>query len=291
MLKFYKNKSQTFKCKVDVQGTDNPKVKPRLILVSKKGTPNVFFEGKYEDGQCEIDILSTANIGADKGEVILEIIANNTVFTPWTSKYEILSEQIIVENVGNVELISTTPEIDVKIKKEIVEHIVKPQKKEKNIFKSKVSNKIIKEVYEYVNMTKKIKNKKGRVKLLKEIVTFYKPNRAIRKWATNIFTDINEPKAKIAMYCKQLEVKKLKESRDTHLKKNFPDIEEWTNDRRGSRIYWNVVSKKKWDDGRAGQFQASIGYDPAGYDLMKFKANKNIDGTFTMKWECSSSSD
>jgi len=287
MLKFNRNKNQAFKRKISIRGAGkDPNVKTRLILSPTDSTTHLFFEGTYNGSECEINIPSIVDVG-NSGDVILEIIANNTVFQPWKDTFEILSETVMVESVS---LVDRENEIIIEVDTKPTKKVIKTIKIDK-MFKPKVSRKTIKEINEYITMTKKIKNKKGKVKLLKEIVTFYKPNKSILKWASNIFTDVKEPKAKIAMYCKQLVVKKLKESRDTQLKKNFPDIEEWTNDRRGSSIHWNVVSKRKWDDGRAGQFQASIGYDPSGYGLMKFKTNKNIDGTFTMTWECSSSSD
>ena len=157
-----------------------------------------------------------------------------------------------------------------------------------NIFKPEVSKKTKKQIFEYINITKKVQL--GRDELISEIIKNYKPISSIKKWANNIFENINNPKAKIAMYCKQLETKVIKESRDTMLKQNFPDVEEWTSNQQLSSIKWKVIAKKKWDDMRAAAFQTAIGYDPNGYGFYKFDVDKNIDGTFTIKWTCSASS-
>ena len=179
MLKFNKNKPQTFKCKVEIQGADSPKVTPRLILSSKKNNMKLFFEGKYENNSCEIVIPSMVNI-EKSGEVTLEIIANDTVFQPWQSTYEILSETVVVEN---VELIDNKNEITVKV----IQESDKEDKKE--LIESK-----------YYQPIKNAKNKK---KLLAFIKDSYIPNKKIFEWANKEFNDTKSIKSKMAMYCKE----------------------------------------------------------------------------------------
>jgi hypothetical protein len=259
MLKFHKNKSQTFKCRVEIQGADNPKITPRLILSPNNSNVNMFFEGKYDNKQCEITISSTANI-ASKGNVILEIIANDTVFRPWKSTYEIVSEQMVVEN---IELVNTKNNISVKL----VETI-----KEDNDDK-------------YVNFLNKIPKNK-RKKFLEYLKNSYKPKSTLLEWSKKEFNENKSLKAKVAMYYKQNEAKLIKE--DT--KSKFPEIEEWDKNKIGSYYHWKVISKKRWNNKKAIDFQESLGYSENPYGFYNFNIKKNIDGTFTITWECASSS-
>jgi len=258
MLKFHKNKSQTFKCRIEIQGADNPKITPRLILSPGSGNVNLFFEGKYDNKQCEIVISPTANI-SNKGNVILEIIANDTVFRPWKSTYEIVSEQMVVEN---VELVDTKNNISVKLVETVKEDIDD----------------------KYVNFIKRIPDKK-RKKFLEYIKNSYKPKKQLLEWSQKEFNDVDSLKSKIAMFYKQNEKKLIKED----IESKFPEVEDWDKNKIGSYYHWKVISKKKWDNKKAISFQESLGYSQNPYGFYNFNIKKNIDGTFTITWECASS--
>ncbi len=261
MLKFHKNKSQTFKCRVEIQGTDNPKITPRLILSPNNSNMNLFFEGKYDNKQCEIIISTTANI-PNKGSVILEIIANDTVFKPWKSTYEIVSDEIVVEN---IELVDSKNSISVKLVESVKES---------------------KEVDEkYLDYIKKIPDKKKK-KFLEYVKNSYKPKKQLLEWSQKEFNDVNSLKSKLAMFYKQNESKLIKED----IKTKFPEIEDWNKKQVGSYFHWKVITKKKWDKNRAIDFQESLGYSENPYGFYKFETDKNIDGTFTNTWESSSHS-
>lgn len=174
MLKFHKNKPQTFKCKVEIQGVDNPKITPRLILSPNNSNMNLFFEGKYDNKQCEIVISSTANI-TNKGSVILEIIANDTIFKPWKSTYEIVSQEIVVEN---VELIDSKNNISVQLIEENTDN-------------------------SYLDVLKKIPTNKRRKKFLEYIKNSYRPKKYLLEWSKKELGETNSLKAKLMMYSKQ----------------------------------------------------------------------------------------
>lgn len=295
MITFNKNKLQTFKCKVNVTGAgDNPKIIPRLILSPTGSKAKLFFEGEYDDGKCIIEIETGLDF-VKSGDLILEIITNNTVFQPWKDTFEIISEQVVVEG---IELIDNDNEI-------IVEVIDTPEKASKTnkqpILKDKLFNSKVpaetkqRIVTEYIDRVKNIKNKKTRKELLKHIITEYKPKKNILEWGSKIFVSTLNPKAKIAMYMAELEnikfeKKKIIESK-AKIKKKYPDVEEWSNDTLGSWITWYVVGKKEWGPNDAKKFQAIAGYDPNSYHFANFNKSKNIDGTFTYRWKSYSSSD
>lgn len=290
MIKFNKNKLQTFKCTVNVTGAgDNPKIIPRLILSPTGSKSKLFFEGKYDDGKCIIEIETGLDF-VKSGDLILEIITNNTVFQPWKDTFEIISERVVVED---IELIDNNNEI-------IVEVIDTPEKTPKintqPILKDELFNFNIpaktkqKIITEYINRIKNIKNKKTRKELLKHIITEYKPKKSILEWGSKVFVNTLNPKAKIAMYMTELEnikfeKKKIAESK-AEIKKKYPDIEEWSSNTLGSWITWYVVSEKEWGPNDAKKFQTIAGYNPNIYYFVDFNKSKNIDGTFTYKWKC-----
>lgn len=73
------------------------------------------------------------------------------------------------------------------------------------------------------------------------------------------------------------------------IQKQFSDVIEWKKNKNGSMIDWVVISKNKWDEKIAKNFQTSRGYDPAGYWFGQFNSTKNTDGTYTSKWKSYSS--
>jgi len=292
MIKFNKNKLQTFKCKVNVTGAgDNPKITPRLILLPKGSKAKVFFEGKYDDGKCIIEIETGLDF-AKKGDLVLEILANSTVFQPWKDTFEIVSEQVVVEG---IELIDSDMEIIVEVtdtpkktpKTKVVNH---------NLFKSKVPKKTQQKIVtEYIDRTKNIKNKKNRKELLTHIITKYKPKKRVLEWGSQVFVSTHNPKAKVAMYMAELEQSKIDKRKiaegKSEIDKKYPEVEEWSSDRQGMWMNWKVVAKKDWGPRDARKFQTTAGYDPNGYHFANFNKSKNIDDTFTFTWKCYSSSD
>jgi len=100
MLKLYKNKNQEFSCKIKIEGADKSTAKPRLILYPNNDSRNVFFEGKIEDDVCKINVLPNLNI-SQNGKAVLEVIIENSIiFQPWNTEYEIISEQVKVEEIN-----------------------------------------------------------------------------------------------------------------------------------------------------------------------------------------------
>jgi len=185
VLTLNRNKNETFKCKISIKGAgDNPKRQMRLILSPESSKTKIFFEGIYKNNECFIEIPPISDSFLNRGDVILEVIANNTVFQPWKDKFEILSESVIVEN---VELINNDQQIIIEVETN------------KKLFKPNLNSKSKKEVKECL---KKIKNINNKNKLIREIKEF-KPNKQTLNWAKNIFENINSQRAKLLMYFKQ----------------------------------------------------------------------------------------
>ena len=98
MLKLYKNKRQTFECRVEIEGASYDKAKPRLVFFPTNDNRNLFFEGVIEGNTCKV--IVTPNLDIPKtGKVMLEVILDNsTLFQPWETTYEIILEQAKVQS-------------------------------------------------------------------------------------------------------------------------------------------------------------------------------------------------
>jgi hypothetical protein len=110
MLKLYKNKRQQFECKIEIDGGSHSKIKPRLIFYPSNDTRNLFFEGTIFGNTCTVNITPNVNINKT-GKVVLEIIVDDsTLFQPWQSDYEIVTEQARVsEESINMTMDDITP--------------------------------------------------------------------------------------------------------------------------------------------------------------------------------------
>jgi len=148
MYKLYTDKTEIFECKVKIDGASLSNSKARLIIESED--LNLLFNGKIdEQGNCKIPIKRLKGILPEsmKGEIKLEVIADDTYFIPWKSEFSVdASKKVVVEvksqdadliiesapkvsvtEVKNTESITTTvdtTESTPNINKVIKEHVV-----------------------------------------------------------------------------------------------------------------------------------------------------------------------
>ena len=132
MIKFQKNKTQLFECKIKIEGADKSNAKPRLILYPNKDSRNIFFEGTIVGDSCKIHILPNLNI-SETGKAVLEVIVENSIlFQPWSTEYEIITEKVQVDEIqlSNSKIGATVRvlEDDIKINdKKLIESSSKPK--------------------------------------------------------------------------------------------------------------------------------------------------------------------
>ena len=97
--KLYTDKTETFKCKIHLEGAELSEAKSRLVIESSK--MNLLFEGTIDkNGNCEVPIKKLKNVlkENDTGKMKLEVIADDTFFEPWTSDFSVdTSKKIKVE--------------------------------------------------------------------------------------------------------------------------------------------------------------------------------------------------
>jgi hypothetical protein len=99
MYKLFTDKSEVFECDIKIEGTSLSKSSARLVV--ETGDYSLMFNGKItSDGKCQVPIRKLKGLIDEntKGNIRLEVIAEDTFFTPWKSEFEInASKKVTVE--------------------------------------------------------------------------------------------------------------------------------------------------------------------------------------------------
>lgn len=107
MYTIYTDKTEDFKCKIGVEGSKISDTKARLVLECDGF--DVLFDGKIsKDGDCVVPIKKVKNFlsEGDEGSMKLEVIAEDTFFTPWEDEYVVeTNKKVTVEVVEQQETI------------------------------------------------------------------------------------------------------------------------------------------------------------------------------------------
>lgn len=130
MYKLFTDKPETFQCSIQLQGASLSKSKIRLIVESNDLT--LLFEGKIDNkGKCSVPIKKLNGLlnESSKGVMKLEVIAEDTYFTPWKSDFIVeTSKKLTVEVVSQ-----TQPVIkDINTPQIVVSEVSKPKVETKN---------------------------------------------------------------------------------------------------------------------------------------------------------------
>ena len=123
MYKLFTDKSELFECDIKLEGASLSKSSARLVV--ETSDYSLLFKGEINSsGKCKIPIRKLRGLidESTTGNIRLEVIAEDTFFTPWESDFEVdASKKVTVE----VKSQST--------KKPIVETKVNVKVKEKNL--------------------------------------------------------------------------------------------------------------------------------------------------------------
>lgn len=99
MYKLFTDKTELFECNIKLEGASIKNSQARL-LVESEGL-NLIFKGKIDSsGKCQIPIKKLKGLLDEnvKGNIKLEVIADDTYFTPWESNFQVdTSRKITVE--------------------------------------------------------------------------------------------------------------------------------------------------------------------------------------------------
>tara|TARA_B110000238_G_scaffold53563_1_gene58570 strand:- start:84 stop:644 length:561 start_codon:yes stop_codon:yes gene_type:complete len=99
MYKLFTDKSELFECDIKLEGASLSKSKARLVVE----TPDysLLFNGSISSGgKCEIPIKKLKGLIDENtsGNIRLEVVAEDTLFTPWESDFEVdASKKVTVE--------------------------------------------------------------------------------------------------------------------------------------------------------------------------------------------------
>jgi len=160
----YTDKKEDFECTIKLEGASLKDAKSRMII--KSDDLNLMFEGTIDkNGKCKIPINRMKGLLSEQvtGIMKLEVIAEDTYFQPWESRFTVdAKKKLTVEVKSQKE--SKKPQVIVsEIKNDPVGNLVELFK-ENNITTKEIIKKkdklipIIKEYYKKVNYNKNSKH-------------------------------------------------------------------------------------------------------------------------------------
>tara|TARA_B110000503_G_scaffold140800_1_gene232625 strand:+ start:2511 stop:3086 length:576 start_codon:yes stop_codon:yes gene_type:complete len=136
MYKLFTDKTELFECNIKLEGASLKNSQARLIIESED--INLLFKGQITpEGKCIIPIKKLKGLleGNTKGEIKLEVIAEDTYFTPWKSEFVVEASRKLTVEVKSQDanlIIESAPKVQVSGIKEtqnladpITEHILK----------------------------------------------------------------------------------------------------------------------------------------------------------------------
>jgi len=146
MYTLYTDKIENFKCSIDVEGASLSETDVRLVLQSDK--LNLLYEGTIDaNGTCNIPIDKLKNILKEgtEGTMRLEVIAEDTFFSPWEDSFTVeTNKKVTVEVLSSTK--SPIKESAIKVKVNKVTPIVEETVEEPVIAPPPVKKQVVKEV-------------------------------------------------------------------------------------------------------------------------------------------------
>jgi len=102
MYKLFTDKTELFECNISLQGASLKKSKARLVVETQDYS--LLFNGSINStGKCEIPIRKLKGLIDEdtNGSIRLEVIAEDTFFTPWESDFEVETSRKVTVEVKN----------------------------------------------------------------------------------------------------------------------------------------------------------------------------------------------
>lgn len=113
--KLYTDKGEIFECEVSVKNASLKGSIARLVIESAEGV-NLVFNGKIENGKCKVPIRRLKGLldESSKGNMFLEIIVEDTYFSPWKSDFTV-EQRTDVKVTVNEQIQSSKPIVEVRV--------------------------------------------------------------------------------------------------------------------------------------------------------------------------------
>ena len=108
----YTDKANKFNCNIEIEGTSLSKSKVRLVIETDE--MSYMFNGSIENtGICEVNIPKTKHFLPEgtKGNMRLEVIADDVYFEPWSSNFNVKTNKKV--NVVVTEQVEDKPKVNV----------------------------------------------------------------------------------------------------------------------------------------------------------------------------------
>jgi hypothetical protein len=110
----YTDKPNKFNCNIEIEGTSLAKSQVRLVVETDEMT--YMFKGLIENnGLCEVNIPKTKHFLSEgtKGNMRLEVIADDVYFEPWSSDFSVKTQKKV--NVVVQEQVEDKPKLRVQV--------------------------------------------------------------------------------------------------------------------------------------------------------------------------------
>ena len=117
MYKLFTDKSELFECDIKLEGASLSKSSARLVV--ETSNYSLLFKGNINSsGKCEIPIRKLKGLIDEntKGNIRLEVIAEDTYFTPWESDFEVDASKKVTVEVKSQQTKKPIVETKVKVK-------------------------------------------------------------------------------------------------------------------------------------------------------------------------------
>ena len=121
MYKLFTDKTELFECSIKLQGASLKKSKARLVVETQDYS--LLFDGTIsKGGKCEIPIRKLKGLIDEDttGNIRLEVIAEDTFFTPWESDFEVETSKKVTVEVKSQTTKKPIVEAKVKVKENTV---------------------------------------------------------------------------------------------------------------------------------------------------------------------------
>ena len=125
MYKLFTDKSELFECDIKLQGASLKKSKARLVVETQDYS--LMFNGSISNsGKCEIPIKKLKGLIDEDttGNIRLEVIAEDTFFTPWESDFEVETSKKVTVEVKSQTTKKPIVEAKVKVTDSEQQHVV-----------------------------------------------------------------------------------------------------------------------------------------------------------------------
>ena len=125
MYKLFTDKSELFECDIKLQGASLKKSKARLVVETQDYS--LMFNGNIStSGKCEIPIRKLKGLIDEDttGNIRLEVIAEDTFFTPWESDFEVETSKKVTVEVKSQTTKKPIVEAKVKITTSEQQHVI-----------------------------------------------------------------------------------------------------------------------------------------------------------------------